>query len=142
MITGKVMSTGEIHLDGKVQGDIDCVSLILGENAQLEGSVVAKEVVIRGRLIGSVRARRVTLQPSSHVKGVLFHHSLEVDQGAYFDGKSCCSNESLSAQSTSEHQAIPETQLVLEAAEQRADNPSPTSPQSLPEPDKGSPSQS
>ena len=42
------------------------MALVLGENAQLEGSVVAEDVVVRGRLIGSVRALRVTLESKSH----------------------------------------------------------------------------
>mgnify|MGYP003526016654 CR=1 FL=1 len=36
-ITGNVTSKGELHLNGKVQGDVHCVALVLGENAQLEG---------------------------------------------------------------------------------------------------------
>ena len=58
-ITGTVTSKGELHLDGQVQGDVRCVALVLGENAQLEGDVVAEDVIVRGRLIGSVRATGV-----------------------------------------------------------------------------------
>ena len=72
-ITGNVTSKGEIHLNGQVQGDVRCIALVLGENAQLEGSVIAEDVMVRGRLIGSVRALRVTLQSKSHVEGNLFH---------------------------------------------------------------------
>jgi cytoskeletal protein CcmA (bactofilin family) len=53
-ITGNVTSKGELHLNGQIQGDVQCVALILGENAQLEGSVVAEDVMVRGRLIGSI----------------------------------------------------------------------------------------
>ena len=72
-ITGNVTSKGALHLDGQVQGDVHCVALVLSENGQLEGSVVAEDVMVRGRLIGSVRALRVTLQSKSHVEGNLFH---------------------------------------------------------------------
>ena len=72
-ITGKVTSRGELHLNGQVQGDVHCVALVLGENAQLEGSVIAEDVMVRGRLIGSVRALRVRLESKSHVEGNLFH---------------------------------------------------------------------
>ena len=51
-ITGDVTSKGEIHLDGHVQGDVNCAALVLGENSSVEGNVTADEVVIRGRLIG------------------------------------------------------------------------------------------
>ena len=72
-ITGNVSSKGELHLDGQVQGDIRCVALVVGENAQLEGNVVAEYVIVRGQLKGSVRALTVTLEAESQVEGDLFH---------------------------------------------------------------------
>jgi len=98
-ITGNVTSKGELHLDGQVQGDVHCVALVLGENAQLEGSVVAEDVMIRGRLIGSVRALRVTLQSKSHVEGNLFHKSLSIEQDTHFEGESRPSEDPLSTSS-------------------------------------------
>jgi cytoskeletal protein CcmA (bactofilin family) len=87
-ITGNVTSKGELHLNGHVQGDVHCVALVLGENAQLEGSVVAEDVMVRGRLIGSVRALRATLEAGSHVQGDLFDKSLSIEQGTHFEGES------------------------------------------------------
>src|SRR6476660_4876849 len=87
-ITGNVSSKGEIHLDGHVNGDVSCVALVLGETATLEGNVTAEDVVIRGRLIGSVRGLRVTLQAMSHVEGDIYHQSLALEQGAFFEGRS------------------------------------------------------
>ena len=122
MITGNVTSKGEIHLDGQVQGDIHCVSLVLGENSQLEGSAIAEEVVIRGHLIGSVRALRVSLQSTSHVEGDLFYESLAIEQGAYFEGKSRRSDDPFSRQDTLGDRIVGKLQLVSERPEQRSDN--------------------
>jgi cytoskeletal protein CcmA (bactofilin family) len=55
IIAGNVTSNGDLHVDGHIQRDVRCGSLVLGEPSQIEGNVVADEVVIRGRLIGSVR---------------------------------------------------------------------------------------
>jgi cytoskeletal protein CcmA (bactofilin family) len=65
--------------------------------AQLEGNVVAEDVTVRGRLVGSVRALRVTLQSQAHVEGNLFHKSLAIEQGTHFEGESCPSEDPLSA---------------------------------------------
>jgi Polymer-forming cytoskeletal len=54
-VTGNVKAKGKLRLDGRVQGDIHCVSLVLGQNSQLEGNATAEDVVISGRLKGSVR---------------------------------------------------------------------------------------
>ena len=80
-ITGDVTSKGVLHLNGQVQGDVHCIALVLGESAKLEGSVVAEDVMVRGHLIGSVRALRVTLEAKSHVEGNLVHKTLSIEQG-------------------------------------------------------------
>ena len=49
---------------------------MLGEKAHLKGSVIAEDVMVRGRLIGSVRAHKVMLQSTAHVEGNLVHKSL------------------------------------------------------------------
>src|SRR4249920_4263275 len=95
-ITGNVTSKGELHLNGQIQGDVHCVALVLGENAQVEGSVVAEDVMVRGRLIGSVRALRVMLQSTAYVEGNLFHKSLSLEQGTHFEGESRPSDDPLS----------------------------------------------
>jgi cytoskeletal protein CcmA (bactofilin family) len=95
-ITGNVKSKGELHLNGRVLGDVHCVALVLGVNAQVEGNAFAEEVIVRGRLIGSVRALRVSLQANSHVEGNLFYKSLSLEQGTHFEGESCPSDDPLS----------------------------------------------
>ena len=42
-ITGNVASKGEIQVDGEIQGDIHCGSLLLGDTAQVVGDVIAEE---------------------------------------------------------------------------------------------------
>ena len=68
-----------------------------GESSEIEGNVVAEDVVIRGRVIGSIRGVRVILQSTCHVEGDLVHASLAMEQGAYFEGKSCRSENPLAS---------------------------------------------
>jgi len=87
-ITGNIHSDGEIQVDGKVEGDIKCTSLIVGENADVSGGVVAEDVVVRGKVNGSIRGVRVTLEATSEVEGDVYHKTLAIEQGAFFEGKS------------------------------------------------------
>jgi cytoskeletal protein CcmA (bactofilin family) len=87
-IIGDVTSKGELRIDGRVHGNVHCLSLILGEKSEIEGDVKAEEVLIRGRLIGSVRGHRIMLQSTAHVEGDLLHRDLAMEQGAYFEGES------------------------------------------------------
>jgi cytoskeletal protein CcmA (bactofilin family) len=96
-IIGNVTSKGEIQVDGEIQGDVHCGSLLLGDKSQITGCVVAEDVVVRGRVVGSIRGLRVTLQAQSHVEGDIYHQSLAIEQGAYFEGKSRRSDNPLAA---------------------------------------------
>jgi cytoskeletal protein CcmA (bactofilin family) len=87
-IRGNVISKGEVRVDGEIEGDIRCGSLLLGDKAQVRGGVTAEDIVVRGRIIGSIRGLRVTLQGQCHVEGDIFHQGLAIEQGAYFEGKS------------------------------------------------------
>ena len=94
-VEGNVISKGEVQLEGEIKGDCHCASLVIGDKALIEGGVVADDVIVRGRVVGSVRSHRVTLQSSSHVEGDIFHQSLAIEQGAYFEGKSRRSDDPL-----------------------------------------------
>ena len=92
-ITGNIISKGEIQVDGRVQGDIQCASLIVGEDAQITGSIVADDIVVRGRILGTIRGQRLSLQNTCHVEADISHKSLVIEQGAFFEGKSRRSDE-------------------------------------------------
>ena len=88
VIQGNLTSKGEVQIDGEVQGDIHGTHIIIGENARVTGGIVAEECVIRGHLLGTVRGRRVLLQSTSHVEGDIYHQTMAIEQGAFFEGKS------------------------------------------------------
>jgi cytoskeletal protein CcmA (bactofilin family) len=94
-VEGNVISKGEVQLEGEIKGDCHCASLVIGDKALIEGGVLADDVIVRGRVVGSIRGHRVTLQSSSHVEGDIFHQSLAIEQGAYFEGKSRRSDDPL-----------------------------------------------
>ncbi len=87
-ILGNLVSKGEVHVDGEVQGDIHGSHITIGDKAKITGSIVAEEIVVRGHVMGSIRGRRVMLQASSHVDGDIYHQALSIEQGAFFEGKS------------------------------------------------------
>lgn len=88
VIIGNLISRGQVQVDGEVQGDIHANSVIVGEHARITGGVIAEEVIVRGTVMGSVRGKLVALQSTSKVEGDVYHQSLSIEQGAYFEGKS------------------------------------------------------
>jgi cytoskeletal protein CcmA (bactofilin family) len=87
-ILGNLISKGEVHVDGEVQGDLHAANVVIGETARINGGIVADEVVVRGTVMGSIRGKRVVLQSSSKVEGDIYHSQLAIEQGAFFEGKS------------------------------------------------------
>lgn len=83
---GTLTSTGDIQIDGRVDGDIRSASVTIGEKANFQGEIVAEECTIRGRVQGIVRARKVQLSGTCHMEGTILHEALAVEVGAFFEG--------------------------------------------------------
>lgn len=86
VVVGNLTSGGDIQIDGTIEGDVRSVSLTIGDKATINGEIVADEVIVRGRVIGSIHARRVQLCQNCHVEGNILHEALAVETGAYFEG--------------------------------------------------------
>ena len=97
-ITGNLESKGEVQIEGEVQGDIHAQRIVIGERAHITGALIAEEVVVRGNVQGSIRGNSVTFQSSSRIEGDVFHKSLAIEQGAFFEGKSRRSDDPMSVQ--------------------------------------------
>ena len=123
VIHGNLTSKGEVQIDGEVQGDIHGTHIIIGESARVTGGIVAEECVIRGHLLGTVRGRRVLLQSTSHVEGDIYHQTMAIEQGAFFEGKSRRTDDPLAGIALPEPMQR-ETAAQAEQAEAAASMPS------------------
>lgn len=86
-IKGDLESTGDITIDGTVEGKIKCRTLILGEEPMIKSSIEADTVRICGAFSGDVKARKVVLTKTAKVTGDIFHECLEVEEGAVLEGR-------------------------------------------------------
>lgn len=95
VVTGTLKSKGDMQIDGCVEGDVHSANLVIGDKAQVHGEVFAEDVIIRGKVQGSIRAHKVHLAASCHVEGNILHEALTVEQGAFFEGNCRHSNDPL-----------------------------------------------
>ena len=86
-IKGDLESTGDITVDGSVEGNIKCRTLILGEEPEIKSSIEADTVRICGTFSGDVKARKVVLTKTAKVTGDIYHECLEVEEGASLEGR-------------------------------------------------------
>jgi cytoskeletal protein CcmA (bactofilin family) len=85
-VTGTLNSSGDMQIDGIVEGDVRSVGLVIGERAEIHGEVWAEDVTVRGRVVGRINARKVLLAATSHVEGDILHEAFAVEAGAFFEG--------------------------------------------------------
>ncbi|HKB96377.1 MAG TPA: polymer-forming cytoskeletal protein [Rhizomicrobium sp.] len=85
-ISGSLRSTGDIQIDGRMEGDVHSIGLVIGDKAEIHGEVFAEEVTVRGKVVGRIRARKVLLATTSHVEGDILHEALAIETGAFFEG--------------------------------------------------------
>src|SRR5262245_23262735 len=87
-IVGNIECNGPAQIYGRVEGEVRASDLLIGDGAQVDGSVVAQEVTVCGRVKGTIRAVRVKLQGGGSVEGDIFHRSLSIDENSVFEGSS------------------------------------------------------
>ena len=89
-IEGKITSSGNIRVDGEIQGDILSQSNVtVGENGQVNGQINAGVIMIGGKVSGTVSANeKLILESKGNLKGDIFTKILVVEAGAKFAGKS------------------------------------------------------
>ena len=87
-IVGSVTAEGLVEVNGQIEGELHCTSLVIARGAQVNGIVVAERVVVDGTVEGPIQGSEVILKSQAHVVGDIHHRSLAVERGAYFDGRS------------------------------------------------------
>lgn len=90
-IKGTIKFENELIFDGKIDGEIisDAGSLTIGKNANVNGEVKTKSVVVHGSVTGNiVVTERCELKASSQLTGDLKAMRIVIEEGATFIGKS------------------------------------------------------
>jgi len=92
-IEGDITFTGGLRVDGRVRGNVVASdgksgTLVLSEQAQIEGEVRVSHVVINGTLVGPIHAAEyIELQSKANVTGDVYYKSLEMQLGAVLQGR-------------------------------------------------------
>ncbi len=86
-VTGDLVSTGDIHVEGVIHGNITCRVLTLSGQPVIKGSLKAETVRIYGTFDGNVQAKKVALTKVARMKGDISYGILEIETGAEFEGK-------------------------------------------------------
>ena len=93
IIEGNITFSGGLRVDGHVRGNVIAAedkpgTLVLSEQARIEGEIRVSHVVINGTVVGPVHAiEYVELQTKANVTGDVHYRTLEMQLGAVVQGR-------------------------------------------------------
>jgi cytoskeletal protein CcmA (bactofilin family) len=87
-IVGNVTAEGLVEVNGQIEGELHCTSIIISRKAHIAAAIEAERVVVDGRVEGPIQGGDVVLKSQAHVVGDIHHQSLTIEKGAYFEGRS------------------------------------------------------
>lgn len=86
-ITGNVAARVDLHIDGKINGDVACGSLVQGEASVITGKVTAQTARLSGRVDGSIEAAELVIEASARISGDVIYENLSIAPGGQVEGK-------------------------------------------------------
>jgi cytoskeletal protein CcmA (bactofilin family) len=89
IMKGDLASKGTVKVEGQLDGDVVADCLIIGEAGKLTGDVTVREIIVGGRVVGTIHATDgVDILRKGEVCGDIFAARLTIAEGAHFDGRS------------------------------------------------------
>jgi cytoskeletal protein CcmA (bactofilin family) len=89
-ITGNIEASVDLHIEGRVIGDVRCATLILGETSKINGGIQAARVRVAGTVEGAIETRDLAVEASGRVTGEIVYGRLRVANGASLEGTLKC----------------------------------------------------
>ena len=86
-IVGDISASADLHIDGRVEGDVACAALIQGETGEIIGAVQAESARLAGTVRGSISVRELVILKSAKIHGDVHYDALTIEQGAEVDGR-------------------------------------------------------
>jgi cytoskeletal protein CcmA (bactofilin family) len=86
-VYGNIEASVDLQIQGKVEGDVRCGTLLLGESGEIRGNVTAERVRVAGKVEGSIDTTDLAVEASARVNGDLSYSRIRIANGAVVQGK-------------------------------------------------------
>ena len=89
VVKGEVTGSESLYIDGKVEGSINLPGnrVTVGRNGQVAANILAREVVVLGKVRGNINASdRVDIRSEGSLTGDVAAARISIEDGAYFKG--------------------------------------------------------
>lgn len=93
-VEGCVRFSGGLRVDGEVKGSVVAAeaastsTLVVSDQARIEGEVTVAHLVLNGTIVGPVKvAGSLEMQPRAKIVGDVTYATIEMHQGAVIEGR-------------------------------------------------------
>ena len=86
-IKGDLSASADLHIDGRVEGDIACAALVQGESSEIIGGIAAESARLAGTVRGSINTRELVILKTARIHGDVHYDALTIEQGAKVEGR-------------------------------------------------------
>lgn len=87
VITGNIEASVDLHIEGRVNGDVRCATLILGESSSVNGKIFADRVRVSGAVDGAIETKDLAVEATARVTGDITYDRLRVANGGCVEGQ-------------------------------------------------------
>ncbi|HST36720.1 MAG TPA: polymer-forming cytoskeletal protein [Allosphingosinicella sp.] len=87
IISGDLATEGQVHVDGRIDGDVKCGQLIQGNDGVIAGSIHAEDARLAGTVEGTVSARTLIVEASARILGDVAYETISIEAGAQIEGR-------------------------------------------------------
>lgn len=111
-IKGDVSASVDLHVDGKIEGDIQCASLVQGDASVITGGITADSARMSGKVVGSITAKELVILKSAQIEGDVHYDALTIEQGAQVDGRFAPNTQRRGAEAPNTGEGDPKLQVA------------------------------
>lgn len=86
VVTGNIKAEVDLHIEGRVEGDVHCATLILGERGSVTGNIFAVRVRVSGMVEGGVQTTDLAIESTARVNGDVTYSRLRIANGGIIAG--------------------------------------------------------
>lgn len=87
VITGDIEASVDLHIDGRIEGDVRCAALVQGADSRIKGRIEAQSARLAGAVEGSVDVGDLVIEASARITGDVTYTTLSIAQGSQVDGR-------------------------------------------------------
>jgi len=86
-VSGDIEASVDLHIDGKVEGDIRCAALVQGSESRIKGHVSARSARIGGLIEGSLTAEELVVEATARITGDVTYDVISIATGGQIEGR-------------------------------------------------------